>query len=163
MKKRTHLNCCLISLVLAAVIEDEWGWMAAVERTTDMAAIVGFPISIVIMMVMHFSILQEQCWCLSIPLAFVSSFFFSLQPTNDAATASSSSSFSTTDLLLVCILEYYFFLAMNKIETTVSHFAVVVSLLTKFVYSVASQHFYAGFRQDFNTNWKLIETSPMSW
>lgn len=56
-------------------------------------------------------------------------FFSSLQPTTDAATASSSS--STTDLLLGCILEFFF--AMNKIETTVSHFAVGVSLLTKFV------------------------------
>lgn len=38
-----------------------------------------------------------------------------------------------------------------------------VVVLDEISFSFASQHFYAGFRQDFNINWKLIETSPMSW
>lgn len=39
------MNCCLISLVLVVVNDD-----IAVERELEMAAIDGFPISIVIMM-----------------------------------------------------------------------------------------------------------------
>lgn len=183
--RRTHLNCCLISLVLAAVVDDGWGWMVAVEWTADMAAIDGFPMSMVIMMELiasdfPFQFGKRYC-CFSFPLLFILYFFlffflfaYLLQPNTDTATASasSSSSPSTTDLLN---FRYpWNFFAMNNIskkqekkEKLLFLTLLFVCLYTNFFcflyFTCASQHFYAGFRQDFNTNWKLIETSPMCW